>query len=392
VDYLVEGSVRRQGDRVRIAAKLIQVSDQTQLWSDSFDGSLQDILALQSDVARRITGALSVELAPRVRAVARAPAIDARAYDAYLAGRASFYKATEPGWRAAVELYQEAVALDRDFALAHAAIASGYTAWALWGTTPPADARANAVQAVERARELDPDLAEVHSTLAVIRMFFEWDWDEAEREFRLAVALNPSDGEVYHWYAHYLLFAGRPAEGIEAMAEARRLDPLSTFHRICLAGHYVATGEPGRAEPLLREVLEQAPDSPLAHHFLGWLHERRGDIAKAVVSWEAAARISDIPNLRATLGYGYARAGRLAEARAVADDLEGRSRRGYVAALDRAKVFAGLGRHDEAFVWLEESYRNHDAWLAALALEPGFDALRADPRFAALQRRIGIAP
>jgi TolB-like protein/Flp pilus assembly protein TadD len=392
VGYLVEGSVRRAGDRVRVAATLIQVSDQTQLWSDSFDGSLEDILALQSDVARRIAGALSVELVPRVRAAPRAPAIDARAYDAYLAGRASFYKATEPGWRAAVELYEEAVALDGNFARAHAAIASGYTAWALWGTTPPSDARAKAIEAVARARELDPDLAEVHSTLAVIRMFFEWDWDDAEREFELAVGLNPSDGEVYHWYAHYLLFTGRPAEGVEAMTEARRLDPLSVFHRTCLAGHYVATGEPERALPLLREVLEQAPESPLAHHFLGWLHERRGDMAGALASWEAAARISDIPNLRGTLGYGYARAGRLSDARAVADDLDTRARRGYVAALDRAKVFAGLGRHDEAFAWLEESYRNHDAWLAALKLEPGFDTLRDDPRFFDLLRRIGVAP
>jgi tetratricopeptide (TPR) repeat protein len=228
--------------------------------------------------------------------------------------------------------------------------------------------------------------------LAVIRMFFGWEWAEAEREFRRAVALNPSDGEVYHWYGHYLHFVGRPAEGVDAFAQARRLDPLSPFHRACLGGHYVAAGELDRAEPLLRGVLDQAPESPLALHFMGWLQERRGRLDGAVASWEEAARLSDIPNLRATLGYGYARAGRADAARAVQDELSRRAQRGYVASLDRAKVSAGLGRRDEAFAWLERSYRDHDAWLAALTLEPGFDPLRHDPRFAALLRRIGVAP
>jgi TolB-like protein/cytochrome c-type biogenesis protein CcmH/NrfG len=392
VAYVVEGSVRRQGDRVRIVAKLVQVRDQTQLWSGSFDGSLRDILALQSDVARRIAGALSVELSPAARATGRSAATIPRAYDAYLAGRASFYLASEEGWRKAVEHYEQAVALDPEFALAHAAIASGYTTLALWGTTPPSDARARAVEAVARARALEPDLAEVHSTLAVIEMFFEWQWADAEREFHRAIALNPSDGEVYHWYAHYLLFVGRPGEAVEAFGEARRFDPLSAFHPTCLAGHFVAMGELDRAEVLLRKALDQAPESPLAHHYLGWLHERRGNIADAVSSWEEAARISDIPNLLGSLGYGYARAGRRADALRIRDELERRSRRGYVAALDRAKVFAGLGERDEAFARLEKAYRDRDAWLAALKLEPGFDALRDDPRFPALLRRIGVVP
>jgi TolB-like protein/tetratricopeptide (TPR) repeat protein len=388
VDHVVEGSVRRQGDRVRIAATLVQVSDQAQLWSDSFDGTLTDILALQADVARRIAGALSVELQPRFRG--RRPTTDPRAYDAYLAGRACFYRASEQGWRAALDFYREAVALDPSFALAHAAIASGSTVWALWGTTPPSEACATASAAVARAQEREPDLPEVHATLALVRTFFEWDWPRAEEEFRRAIALNPSDGEVYHWYAHYLLFQGRPEEALDALADARRFDPLSTFHRECLAGHYVATGDLGRAEPWLRDVLQQRPGSPLALHFQGWLHERRGRIDDAVASWEAAARASDIPNLVATVGYGYARAGRVSDARAISDELERRAARGYVAAQDRAKVFAGLGERDTAFEWLEEAFRRHEAWLAALPLEPGFDTLRGDRRFAALLGRIGV--
>jgi eukaryotic-like serine/threonine-protein kinase len=390
VEYVIEGSVRRQGDRVRVSAKLIQVSDQTQLWSESFDGSLGDVLGLQGDVARQIAGALSVELGPGFRLGPRTT--DPRAYDAYLAGRVSFHKASEEGWRRAIGYYEEAVGREPGFALAHAAIASGYTVWALWGTTPPANARARATAAVARARELDPELAEVHSTLAVIRMFFEWEWEDAEREFRRAMALNPSDGELYHWYAHYLLFVGRPEAAVDAFTEARRFDPLSPFHRACLGGHYVAMGDLDRAEPLLRGVLEQAPESPLAHHFLGWLHERRGRIGDAVASWEQAARVSDIPNLVSTQAYGYARAGRLADAHRVRGELERRAQRGYVASLDRAKVYAGLGQRDEAFAWLEKAYRDHDAWLAALKLEPGFDAVRDDPRFGALLRRIGVVP
>lgn len=392
VGYLVEGSVRREGDQVRIAAKLIQVKDQAQLWSDSFDGRLSDILALQTEVARRIGGALSVELSPRFATAGRARATDPRAYDAYLAGRASFYRATEQGWRKAIDHYREAVTLDPDFALAHAAVASGYAAWALWGTTPPADALAHARDALRRAHGLEPDLAELHATLAVVSMFLEWKWDAAEREFLRAITLNPSDGEVYHWYAHHLFLMGRPAEAVNAMNEARRFDPLSAFHDGCLGGHYVATGDLDRAEALLRSALGHAPESPLAHHFLGWLHERKGRIDYAITSWEEAVRISDIPNLRATLGYGYARAGRLADARRVRDELDRRSHREYVSAMDRAKFFAGVGDRDAAFQWLEKAFRNRDPWFAAVKLEPGFDTIRDDPRFAALQRRIGVTP
>jgi tetratricopeptide (TPR) repeat protein len=340
-------------------------------------------------VARRIAGALSVELQPRFRG--RPRAVDPRAYDAYLAGRSRFYQASEQGWRAALDFYREAVALDPSFALAHAALASGSTVWALWGTTPPSEARATATAALAHAQELEPDLAEVHVTLALVRLFLEWDWARAEEEFRRAIALNPSDGEVYHWYAHYLLFAGRPEEGLDAMAEARRFDPLSTFHRECLAGHLVATGDVDRAEPLLRDVLQQRPGSPLALHFQGWLHERAGRIGDAVASWEAAARASDIPNLVATVGYGYALAGRRADALAVSGDLARRAGRRYVAAQDRAKVFAGLGEREQAFEWMEEAFQRREAWLAALPLEPGFDALRSDPRFGELMRRIGLA-
>jgi serine/threonine-protein kinase len=389
VDHVVEGSVRRQGDRVRIAARLVQVSDQAQLWSGSFDGSLGDILALQGEVARRIAGALSVELLPRFRT--RTATTDPRAYDAYVAGRSCFYQATERGWRAALESYRRAVALDASFGLAHAAIASGSTAWALWGTTPPREALATASAAIARARAREPDLPEIHATLAQIRMFLEWDWERAEEAFRRALELNPSDGEVYHWYAHYLLFRGRPQEALDAMAEARRFDPLSTFHRECLGGHHVAMRELDRAEPLLAGVLEERPGNPLALHFQGWLHERRGRVEEAVRSWEAAAHTSDIPNLLSTVGYGYALAGRHADARAVAEELERRASRGYVAAQDRAKVFAGLGEHDRAFELMEAAFDRREAWLAALPIEPGFDTLRDDPRFAALLRRIGVA-
>ncbi len=388
VDHVVEGSVWRQGDRVRIAAQLVQVSDQAQLWSGSFDGSLADILALQTDVAQRIAGALSVELLPRFRG--RVRSVDPRAYDAYLAGRSRFYEASEQGWRAALDLYRQAVALDPSFALAHAAIASGAAVWALWGTTPPREAHATAAESVLRAQELEPELAEAHATLGLIRTFLEWDWPGAESSFRRAIALNPSDGEVYHWHAHHLLFRGRPEEALRAMAEARRFDPLSTFHSGCLGGHYVATRDLERAEVCLRDTLEQRPASPLAHHFLGWAHERQGRLEDAVASWEAAARISDIPNLLSTVGYGYALAGRRADALAVDAELERRSARGYVAAQDRAKVFAGLGEHDRAFEWLDGACARREAWLAALPLEPGFDAIRSDPRFAALMRRIGI--
>jgi len=241
---------------------------------------------------------------------------------------------------------------------------------------------------------LAPDLAEAHSALGVIHLFFEWDWQSAEREFRRGLNLNPSDGVAYHWYGHYLSFMGRSEEAVRAFEGALRLDPLSAFHRNCLGVTYLIAGDLERGAGAIGKALELSPEYPLALYYLGWTHERQGRLPEAVLAWEKAAGLEQrrVPYSLATVGYGYGRLGQHEKARAVLRELEHLSRDRYVAAGEKAKIFAGLRDFDRAFRWLEKAYADREPWVFGLKLDPGYDTLRADPRFEALLRRIGVRP
>ncbi|MHC4331465.1 MAG: protein kinase domain-containing protein, partial [Planctomycetota bacterium] len=216
VGYILEGSIRRQGEQVRIAAKLIDVEDQTQLWSKNFDGTMDDIFVLQSNVANQITEALAVELLQGLHLTNRTHTPDPQAYEEYLAGRFFAHKGTEESWRKAIKFYEEAVRIDPKFALAYAALSHAYSVWSGWYTVTSKIAYDKAKEAADEASRLNPNLADAHSALAVIAAYFEWNWQKADEQFRVALDLNPNDGETYHYYGHYLSFMDRDGESIEA--------------------------------------------------------------------------------------------------------------------------------------------------------------------------------
>jgi TolB-like protein/Tfp pilus assembly protein PilF/tRNA A-37 threonylcarbamoyl transferase component Bud32 len=391
VGHLIEGSVRRQGDRVRIAATLIQVRDQTQLWSETFNGTVDDIFALQTDVAEHIAEALAVELLPGSTRREYTP--DPRAYEAYLTGRFWANQSTEQAFEKAVASYEQAIAIDPAYALAYAQNSMEHSVWATFGTDAPSFYYSKAKEAADEAFRLDPGLAETHSALAHIEMYFEWDFDEAEREFQEAIALDPGSGLTYHSYGHLLSAQGRAGEASAAFAEALRIDPLSAEHLVCEGGHYVTTGQLERADASFRKAGELSPDIGYLHFLLGWLYERQGRFEDAVTAWEEEVRISGRNSYTlSTLGYGYARLRETDKARDVLAELDEIARDGYVAPMDRAKVYVGLGDLDEAFAWLEKEHTNRSAWIFGLKLDPGFDPLRDDPRFGALLHSIGLAP
>ncbi len=396
VSHVVEGSVRRQGSKVRISAKLVDSSKETQVWSNAVNGTLDDILGLQERVAREIADALAVALLPGSAESTSGHRPDPRAYLEYLAGRFEEHKETEPGWKAAISRYEKAVDIDPEYALAWAALAQTATTLSSWTTVEPGPQLEKARAAMGKAFELDPELPEAHVARAYYVLLGEWKWDEVDEAFESALEKNPMNPAMaYHWWGHFLTFAGRDREAVEKFERALRHDPLSALHSACLGSAHTAAGNLDLADSALQRALEVNPELPVALSWLGRLREKQGRLDEAVEAWEEAARLANEGAVfSGPLGYGYGRIGETAKARQVLEALKaGRgSPEGYVAPINLARVHAGLGETDEAFAQLDIAVREREPWIMALRVSPGFDTIREDPRFKDLLRRIGIEP
>jgi Tfp pilus assembly protein PilF len=267
---------------------------------------------------------------------------------------------------------------------------------ASWTTVEPQAMLHRAKDAMERAFELDPDLPEAHVARAYYLLLGEWKWDEVDNAFRTALAKKPVDpGMAYHWWGHYLTFAGRDTEAIVVFNAALRMDPLSALHAGCLGGAQVAAGRIEVAERSFERALELNPNNAVVHSWLGRLREKQGRLDDAVAQWETAARLAGGTALfRGPLGYGYGRIGQTEKAREVLEGLKAgqNSMEGYVAEINLARVYAGLGETEKAFEMLEIAVRKREPWILGLRVGPGFDTIRDDPRFADLLRRIGVEP
>ncbi len=394
VSHVIEGSVRRQGNVVRISAKLIDADDETQMWANSFDGTLDDIFDLQSKVAGQIAEALAATLLPGLSISSRDYTPDPRAYDEYLSGRFWDHKGTEKDYKKAIAHYEKAVEIDPGYALAFASLSQTNSTLASWTTVSPTKLLQDAKSALEKAFELDPDLPDAHVAQAFYYLLGEWDWKKADETFRHALAMGPKNpGLAHHWHGHYLSFAGRDQDALDAFAMALRLDPLSALHQACLGLTQIASGDLDLADRSLQRALKLFPELPVAHSWLGLLRERQGLHEEALAAWENGARYGQRTGLfLGNLGYGLGRLGQVDEAHRVLDELQSGGENGYVAELNLAIVYAGLGETDRAFEQLEIAYSNREPWILALKIGPGFDTIRDDPRFADLLRRIGVEP
>jgi TolB-like protein/DNA-binding winged helix-turn-helix (wHTH) protein/Tfp pilus assembly protein PilF len=390
VDAVVEGTVQRSGERVRLNLKLIEASTDRTLWAQSYERDLQNALELQNEIARTIASRVAVTLTPRESArFAEAPRVNPKVYEAYLKGRYFWNRRSEPDMRQAIEHFEEALRHDPGYAPAHAGLADSYTVYGTLGWTLAGDnAWQRAIAAAEKALELDDRLADGHTSRAGIAMNYELDWARAEKGYRRALELNPGYANAHHWYGYYLLLTGRLKEAEAEMRRALELDPLSPIINANIGFCFYVARQYDAAMTHWRKALEMHRNYRLLHGYMTMAYVGKGMYAEALAEMQKQQALSGAgPSETAILAHIYGRMGRTREARALlAQLLSG----GDVPAYYLALAYVGLGENDNAFKWLDKSLEERAGPFNELNADPMFDRLRGDPRFLALLRRMGL--
>jgi len=369
------------------------VRNNRQLWGEQYNRKLTDLLGVQDEIAREITEKLRPHLnGEEKKRLGKRPTENPEAYQAYLVGRFHWNKRTEEGLKKAIEHFEQARAKDPAYALAYAGLADCYALLGDYSYLPPKEAFPKAKAAAARALELDETLAEAHTSLAFVKVQYDWDWPGAEEEYRRALALNPNYATAHQWYSEYLTAMGRHDEALAEIRRAQELDPLSLIiHAVEGRALYFARRY-DEAIAQCRQTLAMDPNFGVAYLFLGRACVQAGKHEEAVAAFQKAHELSGGAAVLAELGHAYAAAGKRAEAQAVLDELEGLRTKGYVTASRMALLAAALGEKEEALAWLDRAYEERSDAIVFLKVEPRYDGLRPEPRFQDLMRRVGLAP
>ena len=389
VDAVVEGTVLRSGEQIRITAQLIQAPVDKHLWAESYEGDLHDTLALQKKVASAIAEHIRIELTPKEQAVLKnAKAVSPEAYEAYLKGRYFWNKRTADGLKRAVNYFDQAIEKDPDYPQAFAGLADSYALLGDWeyGVLAPNEAYPKAKATAIRALKLDDTLAEAHTSLAFSLDVFDWDWANAEREFKRAIELNPGYATAHQWYAWHLSEMGRNGEAIAEMRKAENLDPLSLIISADMAEILLVAHLNDAAIEQSRKTVDMDPHFAIAHYELGQALVQKHHYNEATAEFQKAIELSEgsIP-CTSNLAYAYALSNRRDEAVKILNDLKTRT---TLNASEIALIYVGLGEKDQAMKWLEKAYKEH--FNPSILLRPAFNPLRSDPRFQDLVHRIGL--
>lgn len=391
VGTVLRGSVRKEGNRLRITAQLIQVADGRYLWSETYEREMKDLFAVQDAISRALAQKLRVQLVGEQRRLFNPHTENLEAYNLYLQGRYHWNQRTEKGLQRSVEYFEQAIARDRRFTLAYAGLADSHALLASYGVLPPREVMPKAKAAATRALEIDDTLGEAHASLGFVRSFYDWDWAGAEQEYRRAMQLNPGYATAHHWYSGYLRAVGRLPEALAAIRRAQELDPLSPAIGRDLGRVLLSLRRPDQAIEQYRKTLELDPNFPSGYLHLGMAYEQKSMYEEAVAAGQKARDLpGGNPLILAGLGHSYALWGKKDKARELLGELKELSRQRYVPAFDMALVHIGLDDKDRAFEWLEKACQERDGWLVWLKADPLFDSLRSDPRFAALLKKLGL--
>ena len=394
VDAVVEGAVMWVGGRVRISAQLIEAPTDYHLWAASYERDLRDVLSMQEEVTRAIASEIRVNLSAQEQArLASTRPIDPEAYRLYLKGRYYWNKRSLEGFQKAIEYFQQATAKDPAYALAYVGLADTYTYFSFFDVVPPREAMPKAKAAAARALEIDNRLGEAHVSLGYVSYMYDWDWPAAGKHFEQALTLNPAYSRAHTFYPFYLSSLGRSEEALAVAKRSLDLDPASPAVNHSLAVQFYFARQFDQAIEQAHKTLELDPNFAISYELLGEVYVSRGMYREGLSELEKYSALSRGRAMSlALLGYAHARLGERSQALRMLEQLEATSKERYTPAFSFAVVYAGLGEKDQAFAWLEKAYGECTSRLGYLKVEPLWDPLRPDPRFADLVRRIGLPP
>lgn len=385
VRFVLTGSLRRQGDTLRVGANLVRASDATQIWSDVYQYKLQDVFAVEQEISKAVAAALQIKLGQAKPTKAQDP----QAHDLYLKGRFEYNKGSPSGFERAIEYYNKALEIDPNYVYAWAGLSRAYARLDTM-TVPRADVIAKATEAANKAMAIDPRLAEAHTSMGFIKQLYNWDWAGAEKEFRLAIESNPRDSDTRFFYAGLLLDMLRLKESRTQIEEAEKVDPLSPmvpwFRSVVLH----LEGREVDAERDIRKAVADAPEEPSVRSLLGLIICELGRKEEGIAELRHAMDIAHSSWINSMLGWAYGQAGHEAEARRILAELQGEVERGAASPTQVANVYSGLGDADNAFKWLDRAVAVHDPGLVRLKMATTLSPIKKDPRFKTYLARVGL--
>jgi TolB-like protein/Tfp pilus assembly protein PilF len=392
VDAIVEGTVLRAGDRVRITAQLIDAAKEAHLWAESYERDLRDVLTLQSEVAQAVAREVRVKLTPQEQAhLGQVHPVDPEAYEAYLKGRYHWNRRSGEGYGKAMQCFQQTIARDPTYAAAYSGLADCLSLLGAWSMVAPAEGCGKAKGLALHALERDPSLAEAHASLAFSTMWYDYDFPIAEREFERSLELNPRYVTGHTWFGLFLAMMGRNEEAYTEVKRAIRLDPCSSPVYVCLGIVHWAARRYDQAIEQFEKAIEMEPSNALAYGLLGHVFLCQSLYERAATAWQKSIQFSQgASSFVAALGETYAKAGNRDAAQRILEQLDELSKQRYVTPYIVGRINLALGKKDEALGCLETAYRLRDSFMVFLKTDPLLDELRPEPRFQDLLRRMNF--
>jgi serine/threonine protein kinase len=393
VKAILEGSVRKAGNRLRITAQLINVADGYHLWSERYDRDIEDVFAIQDEISLAIVDKLKLKLLKEEKVdLLKRYTDNLEAYQLYLKGRYFWNKRYEIGVKKGIEYFQKAIERDPKYTLAYSGLADCYVIISWYGNIPQKEAYQKAREAALNALEIDDRLAEAHTSMAFLKLLSDWDWSGAEKEFKRAIELNPKYPTAHHWYAFHIFFRAKFDEGISEMEKALELDPFSLIISCDLGWALYYARQYDRAIEVLKKTLEMDPNFVSAHSFLGRAYLQKSMYKEALAEFRKEKEPSRgwMQSVETVVGIARMRMGKKKEAQKILEDMIERSKHEYVSPYHIALLSFNLGENEQGFEWLDKAYKERDHWLLNLNAEPMFDSARSDPRFKKLLKKIGF--
>ena len=388
VDNVLEGSVRKAGNKLRISAQLIKVSDDTHLWADSYDRELEDVFAIQDEISQAVVENLKVKLlGAKKEPLVKDYTKSTEAYELFLKGRFFQGKGIISEWKKAIDYYERAIDIDPDFIPAYSKLAMAHYGYTIQFSLSPNEMWPKVKILVLKALEIDEMDSDAHASLGKIKSFFEYDWSGAEISFKRAIELNPGNSDAHFHYATVLMGVGRTDEAIKKMQLALELDPFSMFYNSFLSAAFYFARQFDKAMAQSQKTLDLAQGEPLALQMLAASYGAKGMYDDGIAILQP---VKAIPIDQMYLGYLYGKAKKKEQARKILDDFLKRAKQGYFSPLMIAVVYVGLGEKDKVFEWLLKSFEGHDAVNWCIKVEPIFDDLHSDIRWTKLMKKMGL--